>query len=165
MDKRFKTPEQRLARYTESDTGCWEWQGALYPGGYGHIAPLYGENSAHRASYAHHHGPIPEGQSVLHSCDNRRCINPDHLRLGTYSDNQRDAYERGRRPFLGGDKSANAKLTEQQAYAIISDSRAQASIAIEYGVSKSLVSAIKTGSAWKHLRTANATSRAKMNLR
>lgn len=104
------------------------------------------------------------GMSLLHSCDNRRCINPDHLRQGTYSDNQNDAYARGRRPFFGGHRNANAKLSETQALAILGDPRTQLKIATEYGISTSLVSAIQTGTAWRHLPR-NATKRAQMNLR
>ncbi len=168
MDKRFKTPEDRLANYTVSPAGCWEWQGALKSGGYGNIAELYGQNQAHRASYIHYVGPIPEGASLLHSCDNRRCINPAHLRPGTYSENQREAYQRGRRFPKVGSTNANAKLTEEQAKAIILDHRTNVAVAREYGVSQSLISAVRVGTAWKHLqawRTANATKRAQMNLR
>ena len=164
-DLRFKTDEERILRYSQSSEGCWDWNGSLGHNGYGRLGEWRGETSAHRASYVFHFGAIDDGMSVLHSCDNRRCINPKHLRLGTYSDNQNDAYRRNRRPIYRGSNNSNAKLTEQQAEAILSDSRKQVVLAVEYGVSISLVSAIKRGSAWKHLRTNSATERAKMNLR
>jgi hypothetical protein len=164
MDKRFKTPEQRLSRYRVSDSGCWEWQGAVYPGGYGHIAPLYGECQAHRASYRHHKGEIPPKTLVLHSCDNRRCINPDHLRLGNHSANNHDAYSRGRRRDVSGERNPFAKLRDEDIARILADPRTQPEIAKDYGVCRSTIGEIKRGArhAW---RTANATERAKMNLR
>lgn len=162
MDKRFKTADERLSRYVVGDGDCWNWTGAKLWNGYGRLAPLDGEYLAHRASFAHHNGRIPDGAIILHSCDNRSCINPAHLRVGDRSENNLDAYARGRRPDLSGERNANAKLTAAQADAIRSDSRTQAAIAQKYGVSTSLVSAIKNNTAW---RTANATKRAQMNLR
>ncbi len=79
-----------------ADSGCWEWQHALNSNGYGNIAwdgKYYG---AHRAMYIALHGPIERKQLVLHRCDNRTCINPDHLFLGTYSDNMNDMYAKNR---------------------------------------------------------------------
>jgi hypothetical protein len=161
-DLRYKTDSERVLRYTETATGCWEWTGSTDMNGYGRLGEWRGEKSAHRASYTFHKGSIPEGRLVLHSCDNRRCINPAHLRLGNHSDNNLDAYKRRRRPDISGERNGNAKLTTEQAAAIKSDTRRQADIAQEFGVSTSLVSAIKKGTAW---RTANATQRAQMQLR
>jgi len=165
IDLRFKSDVERILRYAETANGCWEWTGSTNHGGYGQLGKWRGEASAHRASYAFHNGPIVDGMSVLHSCDNRKCINPDHLRLGTYSDNQNDAYKRQRRPIFSGSKNVNAKLNEDQVQAILDDSRKQVVLASEYSVSISLISAIKQRTAWKHLRTNQSTERAKMQLR
>lgn len=84
--------EQKLSEKTVivSDSGCWIWTGAISPNGYGSIRIKQKTHSTHRVSYQVHKGEIPNGASVLHSCDVRCCINPGHLRVGTYADNQRD---------------------------------------------------------------------------
>jgi len=88
-------------RYLESinvcsETNCWFWTGATYKNGYGWIK-VFGKNvSAHRFSYELHNGKISDGMCILHSCDNKNCVNPDHLRQGTHKENMREAAERGR---------------------------------------------------------------------
>lgn len=75
---------------------CWEWQAAT-SSGYGSFGIGYPENiAAHRYSWMLHSGEIPDGKIVRHTCDNRPCVNPAHLRLGTKADNFVDMMERGR---------------------------------------------------------------------
>lgn len=76
--------------------GCWEWQGEIAWTGYGRWVVSRVHWAAHRLAYTLANGPIPDGQIVCHSCDNRRCVRPDHLWLGTYSDNIQDALRKGR---------------------------------------------------------------------
>lgn len=99
---------------------CWEWQGSLSKNGYG-ILPIgpkinRKKTRAHRISWELHRGPIPEGRLVLHICDNKLCVNPNHLYLGTYSDNIRDAWERSQQPrerlSLRGLKHWKGKLSD-----------------------------------------------------
>lgn len=83
---------------TDPSTGCWIWTGHTYSNGYG-VLKVFGKDvSAHRYSYQLHKGPIPDGMEILHSCDVRGCINPDHLRVGTHQENMAEAAERGRMP-------------------------------------------------------------------
>lgn len=87
------------ARFESSFTvtpGCWLWNRQLYPSGYGSFFAHGRNRRAHRFSYELYKGEIPEGLLVLHSCDTPRCVNPDHLRVGTDQDNTQDKISRGR---------------------------------------------------------------------
>lgn len=91
-----------------TDDECWEWQGVILPSGYGcFIRPT----RAHRMAYELATGAIPEGLCILHSCDNKRCVNPLHLRVGTHADNMHDRDERKRRSPLCGEHNPNSTLT------------------------------------------------------
>ncbi len=97
---------------------CWNWTGAINRFGYGkiHIGNRTCAAGAHRASWLINVGPIPVGKHVLHHCDNRACVNPDHLFLGDAAANIRDMVSKGR--WVGYDKrgtnNPNAKLTWEQ---------------------------------------------------
>jgi hypothetical protein len=86
-----------MGRLVETDTGCWEYTGAMDSGGYGSIGITTGQSDrTHRVSWRLHYGEIPAGMFVCHTCDNRPCCRPDHLFLGTVQDNNADRDAKGR---------------------------------------------------------------------
>ena len=127
--------------------GCWEWRGTLNRG-YGSIGGLM----AHRIAYYLAHGLDPGDLLVRHDCDNKPCVNPAHLQLGTQADNMRDARVRGR--SARGERSGNSKLRA----ADVLDLRvkyqkgvSQPQLAAEYGVTQPNVSYIINRVTWAHL--------------
>jgi hypothetical protein len=90
--------------------GCWEWTGTQHGAGYGYCYSKGRLHLTHRMAWELTYGPIPDGQCVLHKCDNRSCVRPDHLFLGTRGDNIKDAVSKGRQ--CRGEGKSMAKLTD-----------------------------------------------------
>jgi DNA-binding CsgD family transcriptional regulator len=133
--------------------GCWIWLGANN-GKYGHILTYKVMEYSHRVSWEIHYGPIQAGMNVLHRCDNPLCVRPDHLFLGTQSDNIKDCVAKGRfaHARARGERHAHAKLTESDVLAIRADSRLQKDIARQHGITQAVVSKIKRRRLWGHLQ-------------
>ena len=76
---------------------CWEWTGGTQTEGYGNFKVNGKTQLAHRVSYVMHHGPLDRREVVLHSCDNRICVNPDHISKGSQLENMHDMMKKGRK--------------------------------------------------------------------
>jgi len=101
------TPEMRFWQKVEKTDGCWFWLGGKNSDGYGSFNIGTHGTGAHRIAYTLEVGNIPRGISVLHSCDNRACVRPDHLFLGTQLDNVTDMMEKGRGNKASGNRNAS----------------------------------------------------------
>lgn len=149
-------PQDPLPRFLNnieiSASKCWDWIASLnMNNGYGHFSVNNKVILAHRWSYRHYIGPIPLGYFVCHTCDNRKCVNPAHLFLGTQKDNLADASSKGR---LGGVKKKQNHLTEPQVEEIINllkFSKKYSSIAKVFSVTRQTIYLIAYGKTWKYL--------------
>ncbi len=138
-------------RVVVTENGCAEWISPRLRQGYGRIK-IAGKNIlVHRLSYELSIGPIPEGLCVLHRCDNPPCCNPDHLFLGTNTDNIHDSMNKGRPRGPRGETNRHNKLTPKQVLKIRDDTRGLSEIGREYGISHTAVRLIKKRINWKHL--------------
>lgn len=92
----------------DNNTGCWNWNGCVGTHGYGVLTFKQKHYLAHRFYYEKHKGKIPKGKCLLHKCDNRRCVNPEHLRPGTRAENQLDMKQKGRSICIIPEETVNA---------------------------------------------------------
>ena len=139
-----------------TENGCWEWTGSTRHG-YGRITVGSRRDgpraymSTHRYSWEVHYGEIPAGMYVCHKCDNRRCVNPDHLFLGTAKDNAADRESKGRNNHVVGERIGTSKLKVGDINVIRNSSLPSRVIASEYGVNKSTILDVRSGRRWAHV--------------
>jgi hypothetical protein len=138
----------------EKTDSCWLWTAGLNSNGYGQIGDC-GRGGrkwiASRLSWIIHFGNIPDHLCVLHKCDNRKCVNPDHLFLGTVSDNQQDMQAKKRSTI--GERNPMAKLTRDKAQEIKSRRKAGSSLrelASAFGVCDATISMVARDILWKN---------------
>lgn len=158
--------EQTVARFwskvQKTDT-CWVWSGARNSGGYGQFKFDGKQQAASRVSYVLAHGPIEPGLFVCHRCDNRACVRPDHLFLGTPQDNRDDCERKGRHAIgartrpetrAKGEQHARARLTDEKVREIRRRLEAGDSLgflAARFGVTKVAIRFIGMRRTWKHV--------------
>jgi hypothetical protein len=131
-----------LAKVELMDSGCHEWRSTVKRDGYGAFY-FRGRSGfpAHRVSYILFKGSIPDGKCVMHSCDNKICVNPEHLSVGTLADNIRDMDSKGRR----GTKSKLTYADAAEIKRLLEERYSQEFVAKKFGIDQTTVSKIKLG--------------------
>ena len=137
--------ERFFSKVSKSDTGCHEWNGCLMPNGYGQFHKDGKTAYAHRVAFELANGKTTD--FVLHACDNRKCVNPEHLFAGSFNDNMNDMVEKQRQAH--GERNGHHKLTKEQVRQIRQEVGLNREIASRYGVSASLISMIRSGRIWR----------------
>lgn len=144
------TDLQKFWKRVEKTDSCWLWTGMLSGNGYGQFGNFGALKNAHRFAWEMANAtPVPDGMYVCHSCDNKKCVNPAHLFIGTPRENTVDAAVKGLKPH--GERHHNAKLTLDDVRSIrqlLSDGFSLRVIANQFSVSKSNISQIKRGLGW-----------------
>ncbi len=169
----------KLLKNVKKENQCWLWCGGILKNGYGKLKFNGKSLSVHRVSYELFKGKIPEGLCICHNCpggDNKACVNPDHLWIGSAKQNSSDAKEKGR--YIGkgstgrtlseetrrkisqshadfkGEKSCRSKLKDSDVYEIrelLKENLSLREIGLRYGVSKHAISNIKANRRWSHI--------------
>lgn len=157
----MQTIQQRFESKFVKTPGCWEWRAGKFSNGYGQFWAYGTQVGAHCMAYELYVGPIPDGMMVCHTCDQKACVNPNHLFIGTGTDNMQDMIRKGRQGQRGwwlrvrenkqGARNAAAKLTNGQVLKIREDRRTQQVIAADYGIKQAQVSRIKLRQSWSHV--------------
>ena len=166
-----------LEKTRRAESGCLEWTGATARGGYGNLMVVSRTwGPAHRVAWELAHGPIPDGLWVLHRCDNPKCVEADHLFLGTHADNMSDMVAKGRHPSVRspecrerggrhwtkrhpdrvarGERGSGSKLTEAGVVEIRrlrASGAALSELAAAFNVSETTISSIAHKKTWKHV--------------
>ena len=144
-----------MSRCVKRESGCIEWNGCLTPVGYGQLTinfPKRRRVYAHRLVWELTNGPIPEGMMICHHCDNRKCVNVEHLFVGTAKDNAQDMAKKGRAHRPVGELSPRAKLSNEAVEQMREWRKRGASmraISQMAGVCPSHVSRVLSGVRWK----------------
>lgn len=161
--KRAMTPlnaEDFFSR-VQKPVGCWLYDGCKETNGYGYIVNPLPDGpkfiTAHRLAWIFTHGPVPDGMKVMHRCDVRACMNPEHLFLGTDADNTADKVAKDR--HARGTRNSHAKLTDDQVREIRRSFKKKnlrvgngRELARQYGVGQSTISYIVLGKTWRHIK-------------
>lgn len=151
MGRPWTNPAHRFMVSFDWSPECWIWKREKIYSGYGRLSIGKRHFLAHRLSWMIHNGQIPSDKQVLHKCNVRACVNPDHLYLGTHTDNMRDAVASG----FCGEKKPHSKLTDSKVREIranlASGTTTKQALAERYGVSTTVIRWVGQGRIWKHV--------------
>lgn len=156
MANRKISASERFWVKVNKESDCWEWEGGKYYNGYGQFYKGPCKIVAHRFAYEITYGEIPKELVVCHKCDNRGCVNPKHLFLGTTQDNIDDMHRKGRnnqRPSPG-EKNGMAKISKKEVNEIrsryIKEKISAKKLGSDYGISESQTLRIINNQSWKY---------------
>lgn len=159
MGKPWKhwTPDQikeKLLNTSEINlsTNCREWTGCKIPSGYGTYRFHSETHYVHRLAYEVFIGKIPKKMHILHSCHNRACIEPQHLRVGSHQENLKERDDAGRQ--ARGERGGMSKLKDKDVIAIrrlFIDNISNCEIGRKFGVRDVTIRDIRIGKTWKHV--------------
>lgn len=143
--------------YTANINNCWDWMGGISRGGYGNFGVRINNATKNiictRLSYFIHNNKDPYGFAVLHKCDNRKCVNPNHLYLGSNKDNSEDMVQKNRQ--ASGVNNGSSKLSEQQVIEIRKEyvfrTVSFQKLANKFNLAKATVKSIIKRETWKHI--------------
>lgn len=144
--------DERFWRKVDTSADCWVWTGKLTKFGYIRIRRSKKLFLAHRWIWSLIHGDIPHGMKICHHCDNRSCVRPEHLFLGTQAENIADMI--AKRRHLMGEKRHSSKLIEEdirQIRLLKTTGLSNDKIAVRFGVSTPTIWSIVNGRKWKHV--------------
>lgn len=153
-----RSTEERFWSHVDKSGDCWLWTASLGPTGYGQFAIKPRMVRSHRYAWEITNGPISPGMLVCHSCDNRRCVNPTHLFLGTHTENMQDCVGKGRFRFLAtrsGESHHASILTidivREMRRLAFCDGVRRSEIARRFGVGRTVASNAINGRTWRHV--------------
>lgn len=158
-EERLYASGRLWSKTSRSEAGCWEWQGNKFRN-YGRVNVWGGKMWAHRLSWLLAHGSLPRHLNVLHKCDNPPCVRPDHLFIGTHSDNVADMVAKGRNSCqdMRGEGNPRARLYEEDVRCArvqhTTNGVSSARIAASYGVTYQHAYKMLHGRSWRHVEGA-----------
>lgn len=144
-----KTHPTKPVEYEINENGCWICTSHATTGGYPYITLDFKRRKLSRVIYELFKGSIPHNMVVMHLCDNPRCINPEHLKIGTYKENTQDMIQKKRNMY--GVKHKLAKLNDDLVRYIRQSDKGCTTLAKELGVSKTLILKVRWREIWTHV--------------
>jgi len=138
----------------EDTSKCWIWTGSIGGCRYGGFLFNGKVDLAHRVSWMIHNGKIPDGMCVCHHCDNTKCVNPEHLFVGTQIDNIKDMCQKNRQRSLSGESNPQAKMTDlivKEIKELYKIGMKTCEISVLLNINRSTIENIKYGRRWKHI--------------